>query len=105
MAKAKKKKKVKEGPYLQTPRAKKRPGKTVAPGGIQVIKPVKKGQKPIAFKKGALTKQAARYGMTPKEFCQSKKGDSPLKRKRCTLAFKGALAAGRKTLAAKKKKK
>jgi len=72
------------------------------------MKPRKKGQKPIKFKKGALTKQAARYGMTPKEFCRSSVGDSPLKRKRCTFAYKGALAAGRRTLkrrAARRKKK
>ena len=72
---------------------------------IVVIKPKKKGQKPIKFKKGALTKQAARYGMTPRKFCQSSVGDSPLKRKRCNFAFKGALAKGRETLAKKRRKK
>ena len=77
-------------------------------GQIVVIGPKKKGQKPIKFKKGALTRQAARYGMTPREFCESSVGDSPLKRKRCTFAFKGALAAGRETLqrrARRRKKK
>lgn len=42
----------KEGPYVQTSRAKATLGKTVAQGGTEVIR--KKGKKPIAFKKGGL---------------------------------------------------
>lgn len=44
----------KAGPYIKTARAKKTPGKTVKVGGTQIIKPKKKGQKAIAFKKGGL---------------------------------------------------
>jgi hypothetical protein len=42
------------GPYLSSARAKKTPGKTVRPGGTQVIKA--RGKKPIAFTKGGLHK-------------------------------------------------
>jgi len=42
----------KEGPYISTERARKRPGKTVKPGGTKVIKA--KGKKPLAFKAGGL---------------------------------------------------
>ena len=90
---------AKAGPFIATKRAKKTPGKTVKPGGTQVIKA--KGKKPLTFKKGALhralgvpqgqpipagKKQAAlagRYG--------------PRVKKQAVFAFKGALAAGRRT--------
>ena len=42
----------KEGPFVETARAKKIPGKTVKVGGTEVIR--KSGKKPIAFKKGGL---------------------------------------------------
>ena len=41
-----------EGPFVETKRAKKIPGKTVKTGGTEVIR--KAGRKPIAFKKGGL---------------------------------------------------
>lgn len=40
--------------YLQTARAKKTLGKSVKPGGIQVVR--KKGEKPIPFRQGGLHK-------------------------------------------------
>ena len=42
----------KAGPFIQTKRAKKTPGKTVKVGGTVVMR--EKGKKPIAFKKGGL---------------------------------------------------
>jgi len=90
---------AKAGPFIATKRAKKTPGKTVKPGGTQVIKA--KGKKPLTFKKGALhralgvpqgqpipagKKQAAlagRYG--------------PKVKKMAVLGFRGALAKGRAT--------
>lgn len=52
MARKPTKRTPKAGPYIQTARAKKTPGKTVRVGGTQVIKAP--GKKPIAFKKGSL---------------------------------------------------
>ena len=40
--------------YLQTARAKKTPGKSVKPGGIQVVR--KKSEKPIPFRESGLHK-------------------------------------------------
>lgn len=40
--------------YLQTARAKKTPGRTVKPGGVQVMK--EEGKTPLAFRKGGLHK-------------------------------------------------
>lgn len=93
------KKTKKAGPFLQTPRAKATPGKTVAPGGTQVIK--QKGKEPMAFEKGGLHEMlnvpqgetiplakvnaalAGKYG--------------PKAKKAAVFAFRGALAKGRKT--------
>jgi len=99
----------KEGPFIRTARAKKRPGKTVAPGGTQVIKPRKKGQKPLAFEKGALHK--ALGVPLGEKIPESKKKAAlagkygPEVKKMAVFAFKGALAKGRKTAARRKAKK
>ena len=45
-------KRVVAGPFIKSARAKKRPGRTVAVGGTQVIRKAKK--KPVAFTKGGL---------------------------------------------------
>ena len=47
-----KRKTPKAGPYVNTVRAKKTPGKSVKTGGTVVIK--SRGKKPLAFKKGGL---------------------------------------------------
>jgi hypothetical protein len=52
MARTTKTRAPKEGPFIQTARAKKTPGRTVRTGGTEVIK--KAGKKPIAFEKGGL---------------------------------------------------
>lgn len=56
MRKTTKKATPKRGPFIKTDRAKKTPGKTVRTGGTEVLKPKKKGQKKISFKKGGLHK-------------------------------------------------
>ena len=96
---AKKKGSKKAGPFLKTSRAKKRPGKTVAPGGTVVIK--KKGKKPLSFKKGALHEALGVPQGQP--IPESKKRAAlagkygPKVKKMAVFAFKGALAKGRKT--------
>ena len=89
----------KAGPYIQTARAKKMPGKTVAVGGTQVIRAA--GKKPIAFKKGALHKA---LGVPQGEnIPASKKAAAlagrygPKVKRMAVFAYKGALAKGRQT--------
>lgn len=89
----------KAGPYIATSKAKKTPGKTVKVGGTQVIK--EKGKKPMSFKKGGLhsqlgVSQGEKIPASKKEAALSGKY-GPLAKKRAVFAFKGALAAGRKT--------
>ena len=55
-----KRKVLKEGPYVETARAKKLPGKTVRRGGVKVLR--KAGKKPIGFIAGGLH---AALGVTP----------------------------------------
>ena len=45
---------VKRGPFIDTKRAQKIPGRTVKAGGIQKIMPQKTGQKAVTFRKGGL---------------------------------------------------
>jgi len=96
----------KAGPFISSPRAKKRPGKTVAPGGTVVIK--KKGKKPLAFKKGALHKALGVPLDQP--IPESKKRAAlagkygPEVKKMAVFAFKGALAKGRQTARRRKKR-
>ena len=94
----------KAGPYIQTARAKKTPGKTVAVGGAQVIRAP--GKKPIAFEKGALHKA---LGVPQGEKIPASKRAAALAgrygpevKKMANFAWKGALAAGRKTAAKRK---
>ena len=89
----------KAGPYIQTARAKKMPGKTVAVGGTQVIRAA--GRKPIAFKKGALHKA---LGVPQGEKIPAGKKAAalagrygPKVKKMANFAFRGALAKGRQT--------
>ena len=97
---------VKAGPYLKTKRAKKMPGKSVAIGGMIVLK--KPGKPKISFKKGALREQL--NVPEGKKISASKKSSAlagkygPLAKKRAIFAFKTVLAEGRKTLAEKPKK-
>jgi hypothetical protein len=90
----------KAGPFIVTVRAKKTPGKTVKVGGTQVIK--KAGKKPMAFKKGGL--HAALGVPQGKPIPAGKKAAAlagkygPKAKKMAVFAFKGALAAGRKTV-------
>jgi len=79
--------------------------KTVKVGGTQVIK--KANKKPISFKKGALH---AQLGVPQGKTIPAAKKQAalagkygPLAKKRAIFAFKGPLAAGRKTTAKKHK--
>ena len=90
---------VKRGPYISTPKARKRKGKTVRVGGTQVI--AAKGKKPLAFTRGALHK--ALGVPMDKPIPPGKKRDA-LKGKygkkvqsQANFAFHGALAKGRET--------
>lgn len=89
----------KAGPYIESARAKKIPGKTVRPGGTQVIKA--RGKKPLAFKKGALHKALGVPEGEPipagKKAAALAGKFGPAVKKKAVFAFKGALAAGRKT--------
>lgn len=91
----------KAGPFLKTARAKATPGKTVAPGGIQVIKAA--GKKPMAFEKGGLHEslnvpQGEKIPAEKKAAALA--GEyGPKAKKQAVFAFKGALAKGRKTAA------
>jgi len=93
------KKVPKKGPFLQTARAKATPGQTVAPGGTQVIQ--KKGQPPMAFKKGGLHEALGVPQDQPiplakvNEALSGKLG--PKIKKMAVMGFRGALAKGRKT--------
>jgi hypothetical protein len=98
----------KAGPFLNTARARKTPGKSVKVEGIIVIKG-KNGQKPLVHKKGALH---AQLGVPQDKPIPAAKKEAALAgkygelaKKRAVYAFKGALAAGRKTAAANKTKK
>ena len=89
----------KAGPFIQTARAKKAPGKTVAVGGTQVLRAA--GKKPIAFEKGALHKA---LGVPQGEkISASKKAAAlagrygPKVKKMANFAYRGALAKGRQT--------
>lgn len=97
----------KAGPFVKTTRAKKIPGKSVAKGGTVVIKA--KGKKSMAFKKGGLHSQLGvpeGKPIPPGKKAAALAGKyGPLAKKRAVFAFKGALKAGRKTVAAKRKKK
>jgi hypothetical protein len=88
-----------KGPFLQTARAKATPGQTVAPGGTQVIQ--KKGQPPMAFKKGGLHEVLGVPQGQPIPADKVKKalaGDyGPKVKRMAVFAFRGALAKGRKT--------
>ncbi len=90
---------VKRGPYISSPRAKKRKGKTVKVGGTQVIKA--KGKKPLAFTRGALHK--ALGVPMGKPIPPGKKRDALAGKygkrvqKQANFAFRGALAKGRET--------
>lgn len=89
----------KRGPFISSPRAKKTPGKTVRPGGTQVIK--KTGKKPITFKKGALhtalgIPQGQPIPASKREAALSGKY-GPKVKKMAVFAFRGALAKGRRT--------
>lgn len=68
-----------------------------------------KGKKPISFKQGALHRQlgvAADKPIPTSKKRAALRGDyGPLAKKRANFAFKGALAAGRKTAQKKRKKK
>ena len=95
----------KAGPYIQTARARKTPGKTVAVGGTQVLRAP--GKKPIAFEKGALHKA---LGVPQgEEIPAGKKAAAlagrygPKVKRMAVFAYKGALAKGRKTAAKGKK--
>jgi len=99
-------KKRKEGPFLQTARAKATPGKTIAPGGTQIIKA--KGKKPIAFEKGGLHEA---LGVPMGETIPLAKVNAalagkygPKVKKQAVFAFRGALAKGRKTATKGRKK-
>jgi hypothetical protein len=90
---------VKTGPFINTARARKKPGKTVRPGGTQVIKA--KGKKPMSFKKGGLHEALS---VPQNEPIPAKKKQKALAggygekvRKMANFAFRGALAAGRET--------
>lgn len=97
--------KRKAGPYIATARAKKTPGKTVRVGGTQVIKAP--GKKRLAFKKGGL--HQALNVPQDKPIPPGKKAAAlagkhgPRVKRMAVFAFKGALAAGRKTAKAKRK--
>lgn len=88
----------KEGPYIQTKRAKKTPGRTVRTGGTVVMK--EKGKKPLAFKKDTLHED---LGVAPGEKIPASKMAAalagkygPKVRKRALFA-KNVLAKGRQT--------
>jgi hypothetical protein len=73
---------------------------------MATLEPTKKGQEPIHFKEGALHRQ---LGVSVGEkIPESKKraalsgAEGPLAQKRARFAWKGALAAGRKTVAGKR---
>jgi hypothetical protein len=93
--------KTKRGPFISTARAKKTPGKTVSPGGTQIIQPQRKGQKQIAFTKGGLHESLGVPQGQPipagKKAAALAGKYGPKAKKQATLAFKGALAAGRAT--------
>ena len=99
VSKSIKKTRIKEGPFLQTPRAKATPGKTVAPGGTKVIRA--KGKKPLAFKKGRLHESLNVPQGQPipaSKRAAALRGEYGKKaKKQAVFAFKGALAKGRKT--------
>lgn len=107
MPKTTKKRTPKAGPYIQTARARKTPGKTVRVGGTQIIKG-KKGQKPLAFKKGGLH---AQLGVPQGEKIPASKMQAAssgkygkLAQKRARFA-KNVLASGRKTAMARRRGK
>ena len=58
---------------------------------IGIVKPRRRGQKPIRFKRGALTAQARAAGKTVSQFCKSP--PTTLARRRC--AFKRNVLVGR----------
>lgn len=103
--KRKRKATPKAGPYIETARAKKMPGKTVRTGGTIVMK--EKGKKPISFKKGGL--HAALGVAQSKDIPISKmaaaiagKFGEAVKKK--ALFAKNVLTKGRKTAAKRKRK-
>jgi len=95
----------KAGHYIQTARAKKTPGKTVAVGGTVVIKAA--GKKPLVHKKGALHTQLKVPQDKPipagKKRAALAGKYGKLAKKRAVYAFKGALKKGRETAAKGKK--
>jgi hypothetical protein len=96
----------KAGPFIESKQARKTPGKTVAIGGTEVIKPQEAGQRTLAFRKGALRAQlGVKEGETISEDLKRRalSGEfGPLAKRRAVFAFKGAIAAGRKTAKEKK---
>jgi len=93
---------VKAGPFVSTPRARKIPGKSVAPGGIIVIEPQEAGQEPLHFKKGALHKALGvplDQPIPEPEKRAALAGEyGPKVRSMAIFAFLGALARGRETI-------
>ncbi len=89
----------KRGPYISTAKARKRKGKTVKVGGIQVI--TAKGKKPIAFTRGALHKVLGVPMDRPiplgkkRDALAGKYGKKV--QKQANFAFCGDLAKGRET--------
>jgi hypothetical protein len=91
--------KNREGPYVQTARAKATPGKSVKTGGTVVIKA--KGKKPLSFKKGGLRQalnvpEGQPIPAGKKAAALAGKLGARIK-KMAVFAFRGALAKGRKT--------
>lgn len=90
----------KAGPFVATPRAKTTPGRSVAVGGTQVIKPQKKGQKPVAFKKGGLheTTHTPQGEKIPESKIQAAlRGEYGKRGKKQAVMATGLLKKGRKT--------
>lgn len=109
MARGKRRRIVKAGPFVSTPRARKIPGKSVAPGGTVVIEPQEEGQEPLHFKKGALHKALGVPLDQP--IPESKKRAAlagkygPKVRRMAIFAFLGALARGRETLRRRRRRR
>lgn len=99
---------AKAGSYIKSSRARKTPGKTVKVGGTQVIKPTKKGQKPLSFQKGGLHKSLnvpQDKKIPASKMVAAKAGKyGPKAKKQANLAT-GALAKGRSTAQKNKRAK
>jgi len=94
MRKKTKKAMPKRGPFIKTARAKKTPGKTVRVGGTEVLKPKKKGQKVVSFKKGGLHKTlgvAAGKKIPASKMAAALRGEYGTKAKKQALFAKNVL--------------